>query len=290
VQTKPKVAIYYFVIPQTNFRNDGPPLFINYNLRKILNGDTNMADNTRNVIHCQPTGDISHIGTPDLHVLVDHGEDALGVPLDFEYPHPNAYWVSDAHLGYKYRLERAREFDFVFCAQKAFIDQFAADGIPKEKLFYLPHAVEPDIYKPLSVIEKWDWSFIGHLNSPQRIDLLDRFCKELPNWYLGWRNPQVPGYNVLDDVNVKFNKSRLVLNISIKEDLNMRVFEALGSKRVLLTDKINEMDGIFESGTHLVAYESIDQAVALANEFLADDKRRAEIAEQGYKQVISGPF
>lgn len=289
--TKPRVAIYYFVVPQTGMRNDGAPLYLNYALRKILNGSGDMGVDTGNVMHLWPTSDISKFGKFDLNILVDHGEDAIGVPLDWEIPHPSAYWISDAHLGYQYRMERAKQFDFVFVAQKAFIDQLVQDGIPREKIFYLPHAAEPDVYRPYPIIEKWDWSFIGHINNEDRISLIDAFIKEFGlgdgKGYLGWRMPEVPGHNIFDDVAKKFSQSRIVLNENIKQDVNLRTFEALACRRLLLTENIPELHDLFIDGTHLVTFNSVEDAVEKARALLQNDALRNSIAEAGYQEFLS---
>lgn len=291
--SKPRVAIYYFVTPQTGYRNDGPPLFANVSLRKILHNLSDLSqirkdisDDSGNVVHLWPINKPEDFGKFDLHILVDHGEDAIGVPLDWEIPHPSVYWVSDAHLGYDYRLNRAKQFDFVFCAQPQFIDQFARDGIPREKLFFLPHAFEPLVYKPSEIIKCWDWVFIGHLNSRKRIQLLDRLCKEFPSWYLGWRMPQTPGFNVMDDVAWKFSQGRVIVNDSIKDDLNMRVFETLGTRGCLLTDNISPLSLLFKDGEHLVAYESQQDAVDKMRWLLDHPTRALEIAESGYREAL----
>lgn len=292
--TKPRVAIYYFVVPQTGYRNDGPPIQANVALRKILNGKRTISDLTAdirddsgNVVHLWPVNNPKDFGNFDLNLLVDHGEDAIGVPLDWKIQSPSAYWVSDAHLGYEYRLNRAKQFDYVFCCQPQFMAQFERDGIPKEKLFLLPHAFEPLVYKPHAILKKWDWSFIGHLNSPKRIDLLDRMCKEFENWYVGWRMPQTPGFNVLDDVSLKFSQSKVVLNDCIGDDLNMRTFEALGSRSCLLTEAISPIASFFESGTHLLTYTNQNDAIEKMRYLLTNEPLRDRLAENGYKEAIS---
>lgn len=289
--TKPRVAIYYFVVPSTGYRNDGAPLFMNYNFRKILNGNTQMDNDTGNVVHLWPSIDTSHFGKFDLNVLVDHGEDAIQVPLDWKIPSPSAYWVSDAHLGYEYRMKRAKEFDYVFVAQKEFIKQFVMDGIDPKKIFYMPHAAEQDVYRPYEILEKWDWSFIGHLNSNHRIDLVQRFVTEFGlqgnKGYLGWRMPEVAGHNVLDDVAKKFSQSRLVINDNIKDDVNMRTFESLACRRPLITQDIPELHGLFEDKNHLFMYRSIDEAVEIAKQLLKDPNTRNHVAEMGYQEVMS---
>jgi len=283
-KTKPRVCVYYHVLASTGYRDDGAPLFLNYNLRKILNGNKSLSDHNGNVVHLAPYGDMNAFGKFDLNILVDHGEDVLNVPLDFKIQSPSAYWVSDAHLGYKYRMERAKEFDYVFVAQKAFIEQFVKDGVSREKIFYLPHAFEPDCYRPIPTIEKHDWTFIGHPNSEHRIHLLDRFIKEFPNYYLGWRTPGIQGHNELEDVNLKYNQSKLVINDAVNNDLNMRVFEVLGSGRCLITQNIPEIDG--DINDSFVTYNTIDEAVDLARELLKDDERRNYIAKCGHEAAM----
>lgn len=292
--TKPRVAIYFNVLPQTGLRHDGGPLFLSYNLRKILNGidvltNPNEHNDAGNVLTLSPIDPLAPYGNFDLNILVDYGEDGLGLPLDWTIPHPNAYWVADSHLGYEYRLKRAREFDHVFVSHKPSLERFIQDGIPDEKIHYLPWAAEDQCYKPYSIIEKWDWCFIGHLNNEFRINLVDRFCKEWPlgtKGYFGARRPEVRGYNVLDDVAKKFSQSRIVLNESIKDDLNMRVFETLACKRFLLTEDIPAVRDHFEDGKHLVLFKTIDEAVDKAKYYLAHDDERNAIAEAGYKEFM----
>jgi len=288
--SKPRVAIYYYVLDKTGRRNDGPPLFINYNLRKILDGAPTMERQDGNVLRLWPTNRPEDYGKFDLHVWVDFGEDALGVPLDWYPPSPNCYWVSDAHINekaYKYRMETAKKFDTVFVAQKEFIESFVRDGVPREKIHYMPHAFEPDCYKPYEIINKWDWCFIGHPNSEHRIDLLDRLCKEFPNWYVGWRNAAVPGYNALDDIAHKMSQTKVGVNYSVNKDLNMRVFETLGTRTCLLTDDIPDIHDHFQDMNHLVLFNSVDDAVAKMKMLLSDDNVRQTIAMNGYQEALA---
>lgn len=298
--SRPRVAVYYDVLPTTGWRNDGAPLWILWNLRKILNGDTldtlksagGFSDGT-NVVHLSPINPKTQHGTFDLNVLVDYGEDNLGIPLDWEIPHPNVYWAFDTHIddkGYQYRLNRAKQFDHVFLCHKGQVESFIRDGIDPQKIHYLPVAVEPDCYHPYPIMKKWDWSFIGHLNSAHRIDLVDRFVKEFDlgdgKGYLGWRFPHIQGHNVLDDAAKKFSMSRLVINDSIKNDLNMRTFEAMATGATLLTEENGPLLELFEPGKHLLTFRTIDEAVAKAKMILQDQPLLAEIGQAGLKEVL----
>lgn len=299
--SRPRVAIYYDVLPQTSMRNDGAPLFMSMNLRMILNGDTfeklqkdGMTDDGSNVVHMSPINPTAQHGKFDLNVLVDYGEDVLGIPIDWEIPHPNVYWAFDTHIddkGYQYRLNRAKQFDHVFLCHKAQIAPFIRDGIDPAKIHYLPVAAEITGFRPYPIMPKWNWSFIGHLNSEHRIDLVDRFIKEFglgdQQGYLGYRIPQILGHCVLDDAAKKFSMSRITINDAIKLDLNMRVFEAMACKTALLTQDVEPIHEFFKDGEHLVLYRSIEEAVELARALLADEKGRARIAKAGYEEVVA---
>lgn len=299
--SKPRVAIYYDVLPQTGMRNDGAPCFTHYNLRKIINGQNltqlnsgGMMDGSGNVEHLSPINPTKHTGTFDLNVLVDYGEDVLGIPIDWEIPHPNAYWAFDVHIdagGYKYRLNRARQFDHVFLCHKAYIKDFIKHGIDPAKIHYLPVAAETDCYRPYPIMEKWDWGFVGHFNSQHRIDLLDRFIKEFglggDKGYIGYRIPSIQGHCVLDDAAKKYSMSRIVINDSINRDLNMRTFEAMACKKLVLTQWNEPCEELFENNKHIVYYEGIDEAVIRARFYLKETEERNAIALAGYNELIS---
>lgn len=299
--SKPRVAVWYYIVPQTGYRNDGAPLFVHANLRKILDGKTNeqlrqgaIAEDSGNVVHIQPNEPTKHHGTFDLNVLIDHGEDTIGVPLDFELPHPNVYWAFDTHIdekGYQYRLNRAKQFDTVFLCHKAQIADFIRDGIDPAKIHYMPCAAENTCYRPFPVMKKWDWCFIGHLNSPKRIQLLDRFIKEFglgsDKGYLGQRMFGVRHHNILEDAAKKYSMSRLIINDSVKNDLNLRTFEAMATGTPLITEENEPLLELFETGKHLMTFKTIDEAVRQAKVLLANPDLAAEIGEAGMNEVLS---
>lgn len=296
------MAIYFDVLPTTGWRNDGAPLWITWNLRKILNGETlddlkkagGFSDGT-NVIHLSPINPKSQHGKFDLNILIDYGEDSLGIPLDWELPHPSVYWAFDTHIdekGYQYRLNRAKQFDHVFLCHKGQIESFIKGGIDPKKIHYMPVAAEPDCYRPYPIMEKYDWCFIGHLNSGHRIDLVDRFVKEFDlgdgKGYLGWRMPQIQGHNVLDDVAKKFSMSKIIINDAIKMDLNMRLWESMACGKMLLTQRIPGIEDFFKDGKDLVLYDSIDDAVEKARYYLLHDEERVAIGKSGLERILAG--
>lgn len=277
-----RIASYFGDIG-TCGRNDGSPLYITHRLRSIFGPE--------NIAHLFPKGDLSKFGKFDYHLLVDWGEDALGYE-DFELPHPSIYITSDTHLGFDYRLSRAKRCDWVFCNQRQAREDFVKAGIPGDRCFWLPHAFDPGAYSPgffnlstdswntnAAMAKRYDVCFVGHLNDLNRVTHLDRLFKAFPNFYWG-----VKKFHEAAEV---FNQSRIVFNVSSRKELNMRHFEALGCKSLLLSDLIPQDQNVFEEGKHFVGYSNMDEMIEKAKYYLAHEDEANKIAEAGYLEAIS---
>lgn len=250
-------------------RNDGNPLYM-WNAFKQIPGVESG--------HMVPHGDLSKYGAWDLHFEADWGEDALKGVLPYEpvpIPSPSAFWHSDTHLGYEWRLEKAKRTDWNFVCQRRAEEDFKKAGI--KNVYFMPHAVEPMAYPEMPSIKKYDLCFIGHINSENRIDALDRMFKEFPNFFYGQR--------LFEMAAEKFCQSKIVFNMSIKDDINMRVFETLSTGSFLLTNEVPTLGELFQDGVHLVTYKSLDDAVEKAKYYLAHDAEREKIASAGFAEV-----
>lgn len=230
--------------------------------------------------HIYPTGDLSPFGIYDLNIHVDWGEDGLTAILPYtpiETPHPMAYWASDTHLGYDYRLMMAKKADFAFVAQKQGMEDMKRDGVANP--IWLPHAVEPQAYPKFDLLtKKYDLCFVGHVSSTNREEALDKMFSNFPNFYYGQQ--------LFEQAARKYAESKIVFNIAMKEDVNMRCFETLATGSFLLTDWVPSIDELFEDGKHLVLYRSLDEAVEKAKYYLAHDEEREKIAQAGYEHVM----
>lgn len=251
-------------------RNDGNPLYMYNAFRQIPGIESG---------HMVPQGDLTKFGTWDLHFEADWGEDALKGVLPYTpspIPSPSVFWNSDTHLGYDWRLEKARRTDFNFVCQKRAQQDFERDGV---KSIWMPHAVEPQAYPYRASIKKYDLCFIGHINSQNRIDALDYMFKAIPNFFYGQR--------LFEASAEKYCQSKIVFNISIKDDINMRCFEAMSTKSFLLTNWIPTLEELFEDGKHLVTYKTMEEAVDKAKYYIEHDAEREAIAEAGFQEVLS---
>lgn len=264
---------HYYESANRVHRNDGPPLYW-FNRAQMTYGKDN-------AVHLIPDGNWDNFGAFDWHIWVDWGEDALMPNLPYTPlvpPKPNIYVTSDTHLGYNHRLSMARQFDWVFCNQMRAVEEFVRDGIPQDRCIWLPHAAEPLAYPKKTIIKKYDVSFIGNVGDWNRVDFLDRMFREFPNFFYGKR--------LFEEAAEIFSQSKIVLNISIKDDVNMRVFESLATGSLLLTNELPTLPYLFKDGVHLVTYKTLDEAVEKAKYYIEHEVEREAIAEAGYREVM----
>lgn len=265
-----RVAIYY---ESRLGRNDGPPLYWNQAFKALGHSVEHFAS------QFVPN---EQWGKFDLHVWVDWGEDALtGVlayrPVSLKDVHPSIYITSDTHLGYQYRLEKAKEFDHVFCNQVRAVEEFAKDGV---KAHFLSHAVDPMAYPNTpAVIKKYDIGFVGYVTFEKRAEMLDRLLREFPNFWYGQR--------LFEECAEIYRKSRIVFNTAAVDDINMRCFEATATGSFLLTEWVPTIDRCFKDGEHLVTFKTMDEAIEKARYYLEHEAEREAIAKAGMEHTLA---
>ena len=265
-----KIAIYY---ENRLGRNDGPPLYW-WNAMKKMGHD---------VTHFSSASiPNKEWGKYNLHMWVDWGEDALaGIlpyrPITMESLHPSIYITSDTHLGYDYRLNKAKEFDHVFCNQIRAVEDFNKDGVRAQ---FLPHAVEPQAYpNEPEAMKKYDVCFVGYVSFEKRADMLDDLFRAIPNYFYGQR--------LFEECAEIYRKSRIVFNTAAVDDINMRCFEATATGSFLLTENIPTLSECFEDGVHLVTYDNMDDAIEKAKYYLEHEDEREKIARAGMEHTLA---
>lgn len=186
-------------------------------------------------------------------------------------------YLIDTHLNLETHLKIAKAFDVVFLAQKAYLDRFREMGM---EAYWLPLACDPEIHGRRGRDKAFDIAFVGSLNNPRRIELL-KVLKERFNLY----------YErcFLERMAEVFSKARIVFNKSAMDDLNMRVFEAMCSGSMLLTDEArgSGLTDLFEDRRHLVIYRDEEELVELADYYLREEEEREEIAKRGREEVLT---
>ena len=191
---------------------------------------------------------------------------------------PTAAYMIDSHLNLSTHLAWAPRFDWVFVAQRAYIDEFRAAGCGRVR--WLPLACDPGIHGKAQLAKRHDLGFVGSLTSehPVRRDRLARLAQRFDVHI---------ERSFLRDMARTFSASRIVFNDAVKDDLNMRVFEGLASGSMLLTDRAvgSGLDEMFVDRRHLVYYDDATLE-DLVEYYLGHADERESIAAAGCAEVL----
>lgn len=215
---------------------------------------------------------------PDFYLWVETGLNNFPTDLK-QHTLPKVCYLIDSHIDYDKHLQIARNFDFIFLAQQAYVQPMRQAGI--HNVTWLPLACDPEIHGKVEVAKQCDVGFVGSISSnpDRRNNLLERIDKR---FNLDCQR------KFMDEMAEHFCKSRIVFNNAIRDDLNMRVFEALCSGSLLVTDSApgSGLEELFKDKQHLVIYndENLEETIS---HYLENESERERIARAGRKEVLA---
>ena len=210
----------------------------------------------------------------DLYLAIDDG-------LDYPWPedlHPCAYWAIDTHMDFERCLRRARQVEFVFAAQQDGAQRLHQTGIRSAQ--WLPLACDGEIHGRQDVPEQYDVCFVGNLFPGPRTDLVRLIQQYFRRSFVG------NGY--FEEMARIYSSAKIVFNCSLRNDINMRVFEALASGSLLVTNDLTEngQHTLFRDGVHLVTYRDSDELLDKLRYYLRRDDLRERIAAAGRAEAL----
>ncbi len=190
----------------------------------------------------------------------------------------NAWWVIDTHMDAAWAEEKGRDFDWLFAAQRDGAERLCKAGLPAA---WLPLACDPQIHRPHSLPKRWDVSFVGKISPGPRQDLLMLLHQNFPNGFTGQA--------YFDEYARIYSQSRIGFNRSVKNDVNMRVFETLGCGTLLVTNDLadNGQDDLFVPDRHLVTYHDAEELTDKLRFYLAHEEIRERIAQAGQAEAVA---
>ena len=86
-----------------------------------------------------------------------------------------------------------------------------------------------------------------------------------------------------------YSKARIVANYPINNDMNPRIFEAMGAGALVITHRIvnNGFEELFKENEHLVVFDDFDEMIEKINYYLENKEERERIARNGFEYVKS---
>ena len=221
----------------------------------------------------EPAGAIPRSGF-DLYLSVnDDTEHRLPPAL-----RPRAYWAIDTHLDFAARLRRSADCDLVFAAQRDGAERLRAAGIASAE--WLPLACDPGVHRRHEVPGQYSVAFIGHIFPGPRDELLQAIARTFPGHFIGQA--------FFDEMARIYSASRVVFNRSLRNDINMRVFEALACGSMLVTNDLadNGQAELFRDRVHLATYREPGEMLEVIAYYLAHADEREAIAAAGRAEAV----
>jgi hypothetical protein len=212
---------------------------------------------------------------PDRIIWLDHSGPVTILGLE-NCDIPKALYSVDTHHHYSRHAAIASCFDHIFVAQRDYINYFSDCGAP---VSWLP--LWASEYVESSQDKKYGVTFVGTLDrklNAARVDFFDQMKRLIPIEVLQGHFPSI------------FPHAEVVLNQTVKGDLNFRVFEAMMCGALLLTERSgNGLLDLFKDGEHLVTYMPRDpqDAADKAATLLSDKSATRRIAAAGRAEVLA---
>jgi hypothetical protein len=211
---------------------------------------------------------------PHVILYLDNGA-PLTIRKLTQSPCVNLFYSVDTHHMAFAQQELVHIFEHIFVAQKDYLHLF-----DQEKSSWLPVWASKSVNGKHYQHRNKSAIFVGTLNpelNPQRVTFIQDISKLCP---LLIKQGNFELY---------FPEMQIALNQTVSGDLNFRVFEAMGSGCLLMTeDSTNGLKVLFTPQEHLITYPKGETAVVaqLINYYLNNTAIAAEIAQRGHKEII----
>jgi len=215
---------------------------------------------------------------PDLFLWVETGLNFHMKGIE-DLPCLSACYFIDTNFHFEQHVRIAKRFNLLFVALRPYVSRFQDRGI--DNVFWVPVACDPAIHGKKSDQKLYDIGFVGTLtNSKRRTQLIDTIKSRFHFYYERC---------FLERMAEVFSQSKIVFNVQPTNGLNMRVFEAMASGSMLLTDEAegSGLSNLFEDRRHLVLYRNSAELLDLVEYYLRNHDEREKIGQQGMEEVLA---
>ena len=208
----------------------------------------------------------------DLYLRIDHGEYSRDLPGRLS---PRIFYASDTHLPNSWRQIRrvAARYDLLCCAHRD-----GAERLPNA--VWVPVACDVELHGRKPFDKRWDVAFVGTEGGVPRKFYLQALRERYPNSFIG-HAPHT-------ELGAIYSRAKFGFNYSIRQDINMRMFEILAGGALLVTNGLAHDDlamlGLRE-GEHLAVYRRPRELFERIEHYLEHEREREAIALRGMQQV-----
>jgi spore maturation protein CgeB len=184
-----------------------------------------------------------------------------------------AVWLIDTHVQHTRHKEYAKIFDFVFLAISKYVPEFEKIS-PAICVFWLPLGFPCPTIPELAKEKKYTIGFVGRFNCRYMEDRT-QFLREIKDQYKRLCH-FVTDYR---DVYQTMSECNIMINKSISDDMNFRVFEALGVGNVLVTNSVPDLYKVKGLAERIYVYNTVEGAKDFIDQIM---KEKIEYTDTDY--------
>lgn len=218
----------------------------------------------------------------DFDVLFLQRGDGFPLELVEAVNRPRIFWASElvARNRDQDRLFRSGLFDHIFVRTNTCKNIILKKGwVSDENVSILLSGFDETVQYPIPLAHKdIDVLFVGNV-SPRRRKWLDHLKK----------NYGIVEANVFGtEMTTLLNRGKIILNIHAEDfrDTETRVFEALGCRSFLLSEKLSE-ESPFTSEIHLVETDDLSQMAEKIDYYLNKGDEREKMSNCGHQEALA---
>lgn len=209
----------------------------------------------------------------DLYLRIDHGDYRHDLPAGLR---PSIFLATDTHLPKPWKRIRqaAPRYALVCCVHRPGARALANGA-------WVPAACDPALHGKQALPKAHDVAFIGTEGGIPRKFYLQALRERYPN--------SVIRHAPHTDLGRLYSQARIGFNYSIRNDVNMRMFEIMASGTLLITNRLShdELEQLgLRDGEHLVCYDRPAHLFELIDTHLKHDEAREAIAQRGMEHVL----
>jgi len=216
-------------------------------------------------------------------------------------------WMMDSVKNIKGIQNTINDYDYRLAFEKTDVEILNNNGVPT---YFMPMGLDDAIYFPKYYKhKKIDITFIGALYDGRK-EFLEKLIVDLKDYnikvygkYLSFKNPRtflnyfIKGFRNSftnktispNEVNEIYNNSKIAINIHHGQSVygcNPRFLEILGSGTFQIVDDNIFIKENFVENKEFVSFKNYDDLINKINYYIANEKKRVEIAEDGYQKAI----
>lgn len=246
-------------------------------------GPTHDVDLTASGMGLRETIEQAMNGPPDVMVV-----EFFGLLHPFwadlgDCPWPKACFAVDSSLNLWWLTELAPLFDHVFVDQRAPVQALKRAGVAAS---WLPMWARSSWFVPDAPPKEHDVTFVGRINDLRlkRRWLVEALERSFSVKVVGREGDELLSLPQVQDL---FARSRIVINENLFDGVTLRVFQALASGSLLLTERRSAgLGDLFQDGRHLVTF-SADDLPSKIRWLLDHAEEREAIARAGRDECLA---